>query len=93
MHEWPIVRTTQGLKRLDALAQRYHCRPSDLLGLTDVYLAYCVDEACAVAATHASPPPATMDNQGRISGTIPRIPRPPDAPIPIEEQWLINDSR
>lgn len=26
-------------------AEQYHCRPSQLVGVTDEYVAYCVDEA------------------------------------------------
>lgn len=29
------------------MAKLYKCRPSDILGIVDVYTAYCLDEACA----------------------------------------------
>lgn len=33
------------------LANVYKCRPSTLFGITDVYTAYCFDEACAFIVT------------------------------------------
>ena len=46
----PPFASVEALIRADSLAQRYHCRPSTLLGVTDPYTAWCVDEACAIAA-------------------------------------------
>jgi hypothetical protein len=45
-----------GLARLDELAQRYGTRPSAIAGVADPYLAYCVDEACALASGDWRPP-------------------------------------
>jgi hypothetical protein len=45
------VWTLDGLARLDLLAQRYSCRPSDLTGERDPYRAYCLDEACAIVGS------------------------------------------
>jgi len=33
-----------------SIAQRYRRLPSELLGITDTYTAYCFDEACAFIA-------------------------------------------
>jgi len=39
------------LARASQLAERYSSRPSDILGVTaDSYLAWCIDEAAAIAA-------------------------------------------
>lgn len=43
--------TPEGLIRLDALAQRYGCRPSDLTAERDAWRAYCLDEAAALAGS------------------------------------------
>lgn len=74
--------TVDGLVRLDALAQRYHCRPSDLTGERDPYRAYCLDEACAIAAarveqdTAQQQGPAAIEIKNgipAISGAVPYI--------------------
>jgi hypothetical protein len=68
-----------GLARLDELAQRYGTRPSDIAHVTDPYLAYCVDEACALAsgdwkAPPESEPPAperrSVGGMSMLMGTI-----------------------
>jgi len=45
------VWTLDGFAQLDALAQRYGCRPSALTGERDPYRAYCLDEACAIVGS------------------------------------------
>ena len=30
------------------MSSLYSCKPSELLGITDTYTAYCLDEACAL---------------------------------------------
>lgn len=45
----PHFASLWGLQQTDALAQRYGVRPSTLLGVSDAYMAYCVDVACALA--------------------------------------------
>lgn len=52
---WPEVTTLRGLRRLDALAQRYGQRPSAMIGVADVYLAYCVDELCFTVGLFPEP--------------------------------------
>ena len=32
------------------MSQRYHKTPAELLGITDQYTAYCLNEACAIIA-------------------------------------------
>lgn len=67
--------SVEGLARLDTLAQRYGTRPSTLAGVGDVYLAYCVDEACALASgdwkapPKAEPPPP----ERRMVGGMPML--------------------
>jgi hypothetical protein len=77
------------LVRADLLAQRYGVRPSALLAVDDPYLAWCVDEASALASIARAPrtegaddPPATG---GRVelgpagltlNGRIPIVPEP-----------------
>lgn len=49
-----------GLARVDVLAQRYGTTPAALLGEVDPYRAYCVNEACALAAGEwKEAPPST----------------------------------
>ena len=37
-------------------AKAWHTRPSALLGLSDAYVAYCLDEAGAALMAHKDPP-------------------------------------
>lgn len=40
------------------MATRYHCRPSQLLGVdptTEPYLAFCIDQAALWAGAHEAP--------------------------------------
>jgi hypothetical protein len=75
----PHFGSLRSFEQLDALAQRYHCRPSDLL--SGSYTAYCIDEACAIAGeakdaralaamTPAEPPPRRVG--GRLIGAFHR---------------------
>jgi hypothetical protein len=41
------------LERTDRIAQRYGQRPATLLGITDPYLAYCLDEAVSLVGLDA----------------------------------------
>lgn len=41
------------LQRANDLAERYHGRPSTMLGIDDPYLAWCIDEAAAIASNLA----------------------------------------
>lgn len=82
---WPFapLTTLAGLHRLDALAQRYGTTPAAILGASDAYDAYCVNEATALAAawqpkaTEApdEPPANATLKMGagdfRLSGSIP----------------------
>ena len=79
----PFV-SPESLRLLDALARRYNCRPSALTDERDARAAYCLDEACMLAAllheeetTDASPAPAaappqlrTFDGGPLLVGTI-----------------------
>ena len=52
-----------------------------MFGITDVYLAWCVDEACALAATQEQAKPKGAYTDGKtLSGTVRVVERPPDAP-------------
>lgn len=46
MHWNPFVKSKEIIS-LIGLANNYNCRPSSLLGITDVYTAFCFDEACS----------------------------------------------
>lgn len=75
------------LKVADALAQRYGCRPSDLLKVDDPYQAWCIDEAAAIAGmgitqssanapsqhTQKKAPVRMVDGMPLITGPIERL--------------------
>ena len=75
----PSFASIEVLIRVDTLAQRYSCRPSALLNVTDPYLAYCVDEAAAMAGVHReleqdamrpAPPPPQHAMQTHYGGLL-----------------------
>ena len=45
----PHFGSLRSYEQLDAVATRYHVRPSALAFERDPYRAYCLDEACAIA--------------------------------------------
>ena len=81
----PHFVSAQSLRLLDALARRYNCRPSALTDERDARAAYCLDEACMLAAllheevtadeapapsTPAPPQLRTFDGGPLLVGTI-----------------------
>jgi hypothetical protein len=81
--------SSESLRRLDALARRYRCRPSQLTGEIDAWSAYQLDEACLLAALlheealadeppRPSPPPPpqlrTFDGMPLLVGAITKAP-------------------
>ena len=77
----PPFGSLRSYEQLDAVASRYHVRPSDLAHERDPYRAYCLDEACALAGEAlgarlietlkpAEPPARRVD--GRLIGTFHR---------------------
>ncbi len=79
----PHFASLRSLEQLDALATRYHVRPSALADERDPYRAYCLDEAAALAgearetrmieAVRApDPPPPVRRVQGLLVGSFSR---------------------
>jgi hypothetical protein len=51
----PTVRTLKGLRALHQMAVTYQCRPSEVLGVTEPFTAYGIDQAVLLAGSIAEP--------------------------------------
>jgi len=88
MTKAPPFASTDGLRNLDIVSQRYGQRPSAMLGIADPYRAWCWDEACAIVGLHAETEAMKQGAHGEQaglrnvggqvvpSGFIPKVPEP-----------------